>query len=115
MIDINLAFRIIDELALINKESVMLISGGEPTLHPSFYEIVNRSAKNFKKVVVNTNGLRFSQLKKVNNFKNVSIQISLDGDEEVHNTKEVKALLKKRSSILTNYLSLELMLLLLLQ
>lgn len=95
MIDINLAFRIIDELALINKESVMLISGGEPTLHPSFYEIVNRSAKTFKKVVVNTNGLRFSQLKKINNFKNVSIQISLDGDEEVHNTIRGEGTFKK--------------------
>ncbi|MCU8090197.1 radical SAM protein [Shewanella sp. SM20] len=85
MIDINLAFQIIDKLSFIRKESVMLISGGEPTLHPSFYEIVEKSAKNFKKVVINTNGLRFSQLKRVIDFKNVSIQISLDGDEETHN------------------------------
>ena len=95
MIDRNLAFEIIDELALIKKESVMLISGGEPTLHSSFYEIVEKSAKNFKKVVVNTNGLRLSQLKRVIDFKNVSIQISLDGDEETHNRIRGEGTFKK--------------------
>ncbi|TMM45385.1 radical SAM/SPASM domain-containing protein [Colwellia ponticola] len=85
MIDIDLAFQIISQLSLIRKEAVILISGGEPTLHPSFYEIVEKSAKSFRKVVVNTNGLRFSQLKRVADFENVSIQISLDGDEKTHN------------------------------
>lgn len=85
MIDIDLAFHIIDELSSIRKEAVILISGGEPTLHPSFYKIVEKSAKSFKKVVVNSNGLRFSQLKRLTDFENVSIQISLDGDAKTHN------------------------------
>lgn len=85
MIDTNLAFQIIEDLALIRKESVMLLSGGEPTLHPSFYRILDKSSNNFKKIVVNTNGLRFVQLKEVAGFENVSLQISLDGDEFTHN------------------------------
>ncbi|PPC75032.1 hypothetical protein C4K68_22670 [Pokkaliibacter plantistimulans] len=95
MIDVNFAFQIIEDLAFIRKESVMLISGGEPTLHPSFYEIVEKSAKNFKKVIINTNGLRFSQLRKVIDLKNVSIQISLDGDEEAHNSIRGEGTFKK--------------------
>ncbi len=84
VIDKDLAFRIIDELSAIRKDASMLISGGEPTLHPNFYEIVTKSAENFKNIVINTNGLRFKQLKNIANFQNVSIQISIDGDETTH-------------------------------
>ncbi len=85
MIEKNLAFKIIDELSSIRSDAVVLISGGEPSLHPEFYEIVVKSAESFRKVVVNTNGLRFNQLKNIAALENVSIQISLDGDEESHN------------------------------
>lgn len=84
VIDKDLAFHIIDELSAVRKDASMLVSGGEPTLHPAFYDIVTKSSEKFKNIVVNTNGLRFNQLKVIANFQNVSIQISIDGDETTH-------------------------------
>ncbi|PVZ64510.1 radical SAM/SPASM domain-containing protein [Pelagibaculum spongiae] len=95
LIDKDLAFRIIDELSEIRKDASMLISGGEPTLHPDFYDIVKKSAGKFKNVVINTNGLRFNQLKDIANFQNVSIQISIDGDEDTHNNIRGKGTYKR--------------------
>jgi radical SAM protein with 4Fe4S-binding SPASM domain len=84
LIDKKLAFSIIEKLSEVSSEASMLLSGGEPTLHPDFYEIASKSADAFRNVVVNTNGLRYKQLKEVSKLPNVSIQISIDGDEVAH-------------------------------
>lgn len=61
----------------------VLLTGGEPFLHPQFLEIFNLCLKYFKHVSINTNGVLFDK-KLVKNHPHVHIQISLDGTMEVH-------------------------------
>lgn len=64
----------------------ILISGGEPTLHPEFYSIVNAACNIFNHVTINTNGLRKNLLLEVTSAKkNLGVQISIDGNEIYHN------------------------------
>ncbi|MDD3301984.1 MAG: radical SAM protein [Candidatus Gracilibacteria bacterium] len=45
-----------------NKADILQISGGEPTMHPQIIEILNLAKeKNFKYVMLNTNGLRIAR------------------------------------------------------
>lgn len=64
----------------------ILISGGEPTLHQEFRSIVKTACSIFKRVTINTNGLRERLLKDVaSDNQNLGVQISIDGDETYHN------------------------------
>lgn len=82
--DYQLAIHIIRELVTISEDSVLLISGGEPTLHRNFQSIVSFASERFKKVVINTNGLRLRPLHEVGMFSAVSVQISIDGGKDEH-------------------------------
>lgn len=68
--------------------SVLLLTGGEPTLHPNFKEIVKLSLKEFHAVQITSNG---SFKTDINDFllpllkKNLYLQMSLDGTPEFHN------------------------------
>lgn len=76
----------LDKIASLKQNPNILISGGEPTIHPHFLEIMNYACENFEHVTINTNGLNFNMLKKtIEAYPNVMIQISLDGDEKTHN------------------------------
>lgn len=45
-----------------NQAEILQISGGEPTLHPQIFEILKLAkSKNFKYVMLNTNGLKIAQ------------------------------------------------------
>lgn len=62
----------------------LVITGGEPSIHKNYSEIVSMMCKNAKTVTVTSNGtlsLCFDKLKKYDNLK---FQISLDGDMIVH-------------------------------
>ena len=66
-----------------NVEDVV-ITGGEPMLHPSFYQICHCVAK-FASVVVTTNGTRLNipQIKELlHNYPNIKLQFSLDAIDE---------------------------------
>lgn len=63
----------------------LVITGGEPTLHPKFVEFVKYSSKKFKKVLIATNGTHNSYVEEIKDIKNLIFQISLDGDRETHN------------------------------
>lgn len=63
----------------------IVITGGEPSIHKHYSEIVNMMCKNSKTVTVTSNGtlsLCFDELKENDNLK---FQISLDGDLIKHN------------------------------
>lgn len=62
----------------------VVITGGEPMLHPSFYEICQFIAK-FASVVVTTNGTRLNipKIKKLlHDYPNIKLQFSLDAIDE---------------------------------
>lgn len=67
--------------------SVIILTGGEPTMHPYFKNIVDYALCLFDKVCITSNG-SFSE--DISNFlsvhlsDNLSLQISIDGVKEVH-------------------------------
>jgi radical SAM protein with 4Fe4S-binding SPASM domain len=84
MMETQLALRILQQLHDIRREATLLISGGEPTLHPDFKRIVSTGLTQFHRVVVNTNGLRLAPLLEACEHPAASVQISIDGDEVGH-------------------------------
>jgi len=62
----------------------LLITGGEPTLHPDLPQIISLCQSHFKGVSINTNGTISSWIKECDN-KHFHVQISLDGTEQFHN------------------------------
>lgn len=83
----NLDFLKLKNSAWINelKQCDIVITGGEPTLHPDFTEIINFMCEHSKTVTVTTNGT-------VNKYicpdilkDNLFFQVSIDGDMEHHN------------------------------
>lgn len=63
----------------------IVITGGEPTLHPQFIKFVEYSSKKFKKVLIATNGMINEYTDNIKDVENIMFQISLDGDRENHN------------------------------
>jgi len=79
----------VDELKIVLQKNVfsnyyLLITGGEPTLHPLLNEIIEICQPCFKGISINTNGKESSW---IDNCKNnhFHVQISLDGTSEFHN------------------------------
>ena len=62
----------------------VLLTGGEPSLHPNLSEIIELCQPHFKSISVNTNGLNSSWIDKCH-WNNIHVQISLDGTRELHN------------------------------
>ncbi len=85
-IKLELANLIITDLSSKFPYATLLLSGGEPTLHPNFGEIVHTALNSFSKVIINTNGMNLKRLKQINlnNAHNLEIQISIDGDLSLH-------------------------------
>lgn len=80
--------KIFAELGRVYCDAAMIITGGEPTLHPDFTKIVDIAANVFKKVLINTNGSfndRITSYLQSVLQTNVFLQISLDGTKEIHN------------------------------
>lgn len=94
---VNLNF---DKLNMVVKENDfsehdIVLTGGEPTLHKQFLEIIDLMCKVSKTVVVTTNGTRNEFLEKLGAYKNLSFQISIDGDLDTHNQIRGKGAFEK--------------------
>lgn len=76
------------EISRLFKKSTILLSGGEPTIHRHFNEILTLSLQTGCDVIVNSNGATSfyskNYIKNFAEYSNLSIQISLDGMENVH-------------------------------
>ncbi|WP_174869637.1 radical SAM/SPASM domain-containing protein [Pectobacterium polaris] len=84
-ISVELCEKIFTEFSSFSKNTQLLISGGEPTLHPKFLDIVSKAYKIFDNIMINTNGLNFYKLSKLASLKDkVKIQISIDGNFRTH-------------------------------
>lgn len=62
----------------------IVITGGEPSLHENYLDIVLMMSQNAKTVTVTSNGTLNLQLDKLRNLENLFFQISLDGDKKIH-------------------------------
>jgi len=62
----------------------LLITGGEPTLHPYLPQIIALCQSYFKRITINTNGTESSWIERCEN-KHFHVQISLDGTASFHN------------------------------
>ena len=82
----DLSLASIKEATWVNelKSHDLVLSGGEPTLHPDFSEITWFFCNHASKVFITTNGINNSYLSKDFLRENLNFQVSIDGDEEAH-------------------------------
>lgn len=80
----DLAFELIDFFDSINVKHIILI-GGEPTIHPDFFEIIEYAKEKNIKCALVTNGLMFKNDGFIEKYKSVgmnSVSLSLKGENE---------------------------------
>ncbi len=83
----DIATSVISQIAEDNPDASILISGGEPTLHPRFFDIVEYATARLKSVMINTNGLSLKKLLALKTLNNQpKIQISIDGCKHSHDS-----------------------------
>jgi MoaA/NifB/PqqE/SkfB family radical SAM enzyme len=76
---------------------VLIISGGEPSLHEGFTAIMKSGAHWFPSVTLKTNGTFIDAIyETISNYKNVlTVQISIDGTHDVHDAIRGKGVFDK--------------------
>ena len=62
----------------------IILTGGEPSLHPDFNYILQKVSEQAKKITICTNGINNYYFEKIKN-SNIHLQFSLDGSREYHN------------------------------
>ena len=76
------------QIAHSHPKSLVLLSGGEPTLHRNFPEILDFGLQLGLTISINTNGVTSffneTSLKDLSRHTHLRVQVSLDGDEEMH-------------------------------
>ena len=80
----DLAFELIDFFDSINVKHIILI-GGEPTIHPDFFEIIEYAKEKKIKCALVTNGLMFNNDEFIDKYKSVgmnSVSLSFKGEDE---------------------------------
>lgn len=80
----DLAFELIDFFDSINVKHIILI-GGEPTIHPDFFEILEYAKERKIKCALVTNGLMFKNDEFIDKYKSMgmsSVSLSLKGENE---------------------------------
>lgn len=80
------AFEVLEALA---KERIMelVLTGGEPSLHPAFMQIVDHALRRFPRVMVQSNGVRFAEgtiLEELARRGIFCVNFSLHGPAEAH-------------------------------
>ena len=79
-------FDIINALAASGVLEIIL-TGGEPSLHPKFFEILEHASKKFPRVMIQSNGTLFSDekaFKHMASYTPYCLNFSLHGPTEVH-------------------------------
>ena len=86
--NLQFALKCIDDMSELWSDTVCVLSGGEPTLHSNFDEILEYSLKKFNRVSINSNGTSKYWTRKdcVHFDDRLTIQISIDGTENIHNS-----------------------------
>lgn len=76
---------LLDEISAYDNNTQIIITGGEPTIHKQFFDILSYATSLFKNVTICSNGV-FSEeiLQRFYKFPNITIQLSIDGSEEFH-------------------------------
>lgn len=86
----NLVTETLTQISHTHPDSLVLLSGGEPTLHRHFREILDFGLQLGLTITINTNGVTSffndSTLLALAEYSNLSVQVSLDGDEEMHDS-----------------------------
>ncbi|MCI7068513.1 MAG: radical SAM protein [Mollicutes bacterium] len=80
----DLAFELIDFFDSINVKHIILI-GGEPTIHPDFFEILEYAKEKKVKCALVTNGLMFKNDEFIDKYKSMGmnrVSLSLKGEDE---------------------------------
>lgn len=78
---------LLDRVDDLFKQHTYVISGGEPTLHPHFCEVIKQIIKSEGSVAITTNGTNADSFVPLRaDAKNINVQVSLDGDREVHDS-----------------------------
>lgn len=76
------------QIARSHPDSLVLLSGGEPTLHRNFRELLDFGLQLGLNITINTNGVTsfFNEatLEGLARHAHLSVQVSLDGDEAMH-------------------------------
>jgi radical SAM protein with 4Fe4S-binding SPASM domain len=99
---LNLDFNVIKSFDWLKEMSMhdIVLTGGEPTLHPDFEQIVMFFCNCAKTVTVTSNGTTDYYLKSVFLRDNLYFQISLDGAKSVHDSIRGKGSFSKTLSTL---------------
>jgi len=82
-------FRVIDQIAEVNPNAFLILTGGEPLLRPDIYEIIRYAADKKFMVVLGTNGtlINHATAKKIKAAGTHGVGISIDSMEPArHNT-----------------------------
>ena len=76
---------IFDSIYKNNPKTHLILTGGEPTLHPNFFPILSYAETLFKNITVCSNGVYSDDiLKQIVTYSKSVVQISLDGTKEIH-------------------------------
>jgi radical SAM protein with 4Fe4S-binding SPASM domain len=85
------AIKAMDDFKKMNgffpERSTIAFSGGEALLHPYETALVDYAAKNFDGLTILTNGILLTKevIQKFADYGNISIQLSIEGNETIHN------------------------------
>ena len=76
---------IFNKLAKFQTSSQIILSGGEPTLHPEALSIITLAKKYFQYVSIASNGTNFNFfINSIGILQDMHVQISVDGTQEIH-------------------------------
>ncbi len=79
---------VIQMLDLLAKQNVMQVTltGGEPLMHPDFFDILQYATSHFPNVMILSNGTLMTDeiIEKISETGVMSVSISIHGDEETH-------------------------------
>lgn len=79
--------QLLNQVDEIFKQHTYVITGGEPTLHPHFCEIVSRTIQSEGSIAITTNGTNADSFVPLcDDAKNINVQVSLDGNREAHDS-----------------------------
>ncbi len=82
-------FRVIDQIAEVNPNAFLILTGGEPLLRPDIYEIVRYAANKKFMVVLGTNGtmINHTVAKKIKESGAHGVGISIDSMDAIKHNK----------------------------